>query len=314
MKFIPTAVSRKIAAQGLVASENAPKILFVGGVVGMVGSTVLACRATLKLSNTLDQIEHDLESARATPEGLEKLKEDPRFAEKYKDRTYDESDLKKDVARIYIKGGLKVAGLYAPAVLLGGASIFALTKSHNLLNDRNLALTAAYYAVDGAYTRYRERVVDRYGEEVDRELAYDSEEVNIVDEETGEVNSRVQVTGAPGSRYARWFDSESSRIWSRDPDVNKLILNSAQQWANDRLRGHGHLFLNEVLSECGMKHTRDGALVGWRWHKGSGDNFVDFGMWDNKDNVDEFFNGRDGAILLDFNVDGPIFELIEEVE
>ena len=46
MKFIPIAVSRKIAQQGLLASENAPKVLFVGGVVGMVGSTVLACRAT----------------------------------------------------------------------------------------------------------------------------------------------------------------------------------------------------------------------------------------------------------------------------
>jgi hypothetical protein len=298
MKFIPVAVSRKIAEQGLLASENAPKVLFVGGVVGMVGSTVLACRATLKLSDTLEKTAHDLEMARSIPQ------------EEYDSRG---ESRKKDVAIITMRGVGSIAKLYAPAVALGGVSIFALTKSHNLLNDRNLALTAAYAAVDGAYTRYRERVVERFGEEVDRELYYETEEVDVVDEDTGEVISTVRVTDAPGSRYARWYDSDSSPNWSPDPDVNMLILRSVQMWANDKLRARGHLFLNEVFSELGLKHTRDGGLVGWRWHKGSGDDYVDLGIWDKSENIDEFFsNGREGGILLDFNVDGPILDLIEE--
>lgn len=298
MKLVPAAVSRKIAEQGFLASENAPKVLFVGGVVGMVGSTVLACRATLKLSDTLQKTREELDEVRDIP-----------------DEEYEANgeSRKKDIAVITLKGYGDVARLYAPSVLLGGASIFALTKSHNLLQERNLALTAAYAAVDGAFTRYRERVVDRYGEEVDREMMYETERVDIVDEETGEIVSTEVITDAPGSRYARWYDSESSNNWSRDPEINRLFLRSVQQHMNDRLHSRGHVWLNEVFSELGMKHTNAGAIVGWRYKKDSGDDFIDFGCWEGmRDGFDDCFNGRDGAILLDFNVDGPIYGKIKE--
>lgn len=305
MRFIPDALGRKIGEQNLFASEHAPKILFVGGVVGMVGSTVLACRATLKLSDVLDRIEHDKTARKGAKADVD--------SGRVEGVTYPDSEFRRDMAIISAQGLRDVAKLYAPAVLVGGVSIFALTKSHNLLRDRNLALTAAYAAVDGAYNRYRERVRDRYGEEADRELAYDTEKADIADEETGEVTTVERAIGAPGSRYARWYDEESSRNWSSQPDVNVVFLRSVQNWANDRLRSRGHIFLNEVFHELGMAHTREGAAVGWRWQKDSGDNYVDFGCWDNlRDAVDPFFNGREGAILLDFNVDGAIWDKIEE--
>jgi hypothetical protein len=306
MKIIPNGLSRKISEQGLLASENAPRVLLVAGVAGMIGSTVLACRATLKLEEVLENIEND----KYTAHEVNRVVNSPSYSG---DATYNEAELKRDLAAISIRGVGSLARLYAPSVLLGTVSVACLTKSHAILQDRNLALTAAYAAVDNAFARYRERVVDRYGSEIDRELQYDTERIDIVDEETGKVTSEDVITDAPGSAYARFYDEYSSRNWSPDPDINLLFLRNVQNYCNDRLRARGHLFLNEVFSELGLAHTKAGAIVGWRWNKESGDDYVDFGIWDGtQESVNDFFNGREGAILLDFNVDGVIYDKIEE--
>jgi hypothetical protein len=304
MKFVPDAIARKVAEQGFLASKNSPRILFVGGVVGMVGSTVLACRATLKLEGVLDQIESDKRTAHEAKADVER----PDYEGT---ATYPDNEFRKDLTIISIRGIGSIAKLYGPSVLLGAASIAALTKSHNILQERNLALTAAYALVDGAFHRYRERVVDRYGEDVDRDLVYESEHVDILDEETGRIVGATRVVSAPGSAYARFFDDESSRNFSSDPDINMLFLRSQQLYLNDRLRARGHVFLNEVYDSLGLSHTEAGAVVGWRWKKGSGDDYIDFGCWDGGEVITDFFNGREGAILLDFNVDGVIYDKLE---
>jgi hypothetical protein len=305
MKLVPDAIARKVASQQLLASKHSPRILFVGGVVGMVGSTVLACRATLKLEDVLDEIDHNRVRAHRAKELVDSGQANP-------NTTYTDAELRKDLTIITVRGVGNVVKLYAPSVLLGGASIFALTKSHNILQERNLALTAAYAAIDGAFTRYRERVIDRYGEDADRDLRYDSEEVDVLDEETGRITTTTRVIGAPGSEYARFYDEVSSRNFSHDPDINLLFLRNVQNYMNDRLKARGHVFLNEVYDELGLSHTEAGAVVGWRWSKNSGDDFIDFGIWDGtQEVVNDFFNGREGAILLDFNVDGVIYDKLE---
>lgn len=307
MKFLPDAIARKVASQQLLAKQNSPRILFVGGVVGMVGSTVLACRATLKLDDVLDAIEADKRKAHQAKADVEHPDYDGTA-------TYPDDELRRDLALISIRGVGNIAKLYVPSMLLGAASIAALTKSHNILQDRNLALTAAYTAVDAAYSRYRERVIDRYGEEVDREIRYEVEDVEVLDEDTGKIETVQMITGAPGSRYARWFDAESSRNFSVNPEINLYFLKTVQNYSNERLRARGHMFLNEVYDELGLSHTEAGAIVGWRWNKGSGDDYIDFGIWDEtrREEANAFFNGREGSILLDFNVDGPIFDRLEE--
>lgn len=304
MKFIPDTIARKVAGQQLLASKNSPRILFVGGVVGMVGSTVLACRATLKLEETLSQIEGEKNRAHQVKHHVD--------SPDYKgDAKYPDSELKRDLTIISIRGVGSIAKLYAPSVVLGAVSVAALTKSHNILQDRNLAITAAYTAIDAAFQRYRERVIDRYGEEVDRDMRFESEEVDIIDE-NGKLISTTRVVDDPGTAYSRFFDEYSSSSWSPDPDINLLFLRSQQTWLNDRLRSRGHVFLNEVYRELGLSDTKAGAVAGWRWNKNSGDDFIDFGIWDGTNEaVNDFFNGREGAILLDFNVDGIIYDKLE---
>lgn len=59
-----------------------------------------------------------------------------------------------------------------------------------------------------------------------------------------------------------------------------------------------------------MERTKAGSVIGWIMNKG-GDNFVDFGMFDgSSESVRAFVNGLERSILLDFNVDGVIYDLI----
>lgn len=304
MKLIPNAIGRKIALQGLTASENAPKILFVGGVVGMLTSTVLACHSTLKLEEVLNntrELQDKAHNAKA-------LVENGHVEE---GTTYTDEEYKRELTVITIRGAANVAKLYAPSVIIGAVSIFALTKSHNILQERAVALTAAYAAVDTAFKNYRERVIERYGEDVDRDLRYDTEPVTITGEDGKQIES-VVISDAPGSVYARWYDEESSRNWSPDADINLLWLRNVQNVMNDKLKARGHVFLNEVFTEIGLAHTSAGAIVGWRYNKNAGDDYIDFGIFSGSREANEFFNGRDGAILLDFNVDGVIYDKIEE--
>jgi hypothetical protein len=312
MKFVPTAVSRTIAKQALSARKHSPEILFGVGVVAMVGSTVMACRATLKVDEVMTEVEAD----KAKTEKVKNLVES---GDVKAGTTYTDEEVEHDLHIIKVRGLVKIAKLYAPAVILGGVGVICLTKSHQILKDRNAALTAAYIAIDSAFKRYRERVIDRYGENVDREIRYEAEEVQIIDDETGKLLSTVRVNPDEPSGYARWFDVDSSRNFNH-PDkpnadyYNRSFLRHNQNWANDMLQRRGHIFLNEVYSQLGMTHTSAGAIVGWVYDRNNknGDNYVDFGCWGGRgDEILDFFNGNDGAILLDFNVDGPIWEQMD---
>lgn len=300
MTSLSEAVTRGIGRQSLKLQEHAPKLLFGGGVVGMIGSTVLACRATLKLEEVLEKHQFDVDTAKSVRE----MHEDQ----------YSQEDLQKDTAIIYVRTGAKLAKLYSPAIGLGVISIAALTKSHSLLEDRNAALVAAYAALDRGFREYRERVIEKYGEEQDQEFRYSTE---VVAEGEGKskkkVVRRVNIDDGP-SIYARFFD-ETSEMWSKEPEYNRLFLNCEQNWANDMLRARGHLFLNEVYRRLGLDHTTAGSVVGWRLGSDNdGDGYVDFGIFtrDGSEAVREFVNGREGAILLDFNVDGVIYDKIEK--
>lgn len=312
MKFVPSSVSRSIAKQAFAARKHSPEILFGMGVAAMVGSTVMACRATIKMHEVMDEVEADKDKAH-------KVKSLVNSGEAREGTTYTDEEMEHDLHIIKVQGLVKIAKLYAPAVVLGGVGIICLTKSHSILKDRNTALTAAYIAVDTAFKRYRERVIDRFGENVDREIRYEAEEVNFIDDETGKLLTTTRVNPGDPSGYARWFDSDSSRNFTppEKPNAdsyNRMFLRHNQNWANDMLRRRGHIFLNEVYSQLGMTHTSAGAIVGWVYDRNNknGDNYVDFGCWGpQSEEILDFFNGQDGAILLDFNVDGPIWEQMD---
>ena len=291
MQWIPMAVSKALGRQALVLEKNSPAILFGTGIVGMVGSTVLACRATLKLEEVLD-------------EGKENVKK----AKTLEHEDYSEKDREKDLAIIHIQTSVKIVKLYGPAIVLGGVSVAALTQSHSILNKRNAALTAAYAALEKGFAQYRQRVVEKYGEEEDRNFRYGSREVEVM--EDGKKKTVLRVGEGEPSIYARFFDPMSTK-WSKEPEYNLLLLKCQQNYANDLLRARGHVFLNEVYDMIGVPRSKAGSVVGWILVGNVKENWIDFGIWDDDNNVRDFVNGREASILLDFNVDGVIYDKID---
>lgn len=291
--------------------KHSPEILVVTGVVGVVTSAVMACRATLKINEVVSNAKSDIERIHTAEEsGVTEAGE-----------IYDHEDSVKDLTIVYTQTGLKVARLYAPSVILGALSITSILASNNILRKRNIALGAAYAAIDQSFKEYRSRVIERWGETVDRELKYgirkEKVEETVADPETGKskkVKNTIDVIDCNHvpSGYARFFD-EGSRYYEKDAEQNLMFLRSEQNYANDRLRARGYLFLNEVYERLGIPTTKAGQIVGWIYDKENpnGDNFVDFGIYDaTRPKNRDFVNGYERVILLDFNVDGDILDLI----
>ena len=290
-----------------VVEKHSPEILAGVGVVGVIASTVMACKATMKLNDILEE-------SKETRDKIKEVESNPRYEEQY-----SHEDAKKDLTINYTQTAMKIAKLYAPAVILGSASLGCLLASNDILRKRNAALSAAYMTVDKSFKEYRQRVVDRFGEEVEKEIRYNikAEEVTstVVTEDGSETTVTETVkTMDPNlySDYAKFFD-EASPYWQKDPEYNLMFLKSQQQYATDLLRARGRLFLNEVYDMLGIEKTKAGQIVGWVYNPENpiGDNFVDFGIFDmSKERVRAFVNGYEPNILLDFNVDGNIWDLM----
>lgn len=289
MKFhIPEGITRSFGKQTLVLKKNSPHIFFAVGVVGVVGSTVLACRATLQLEEKLDEVKADIEKVKVA-EGLTKSE-------------YDRLILLK-----YGRGIVKITRLYLPAGAVGVVSLAALTKSHVEMTRRNNALAGALVAMSQAFTEYRERVRAEVGEEKERDIYR-----NVVDE-TVEIDGKtkkVKAIGHPGgSPYSRVFDADSHR-WEPNPEINRIVLKAQQNYFNHRLNAYGHVFLNEVYEELGLPTSEAGQFVGWlRKEDGGEDGYVDIGIDELPNGV--YVDGVEVGIFLDFNVDGRINDKVK---
>ena len=290
-----------------MVQKHSPEILAGVGVVGVVASTVMACKATMKLNDILEE-------SKETRDKIREVESNPRYEEQY-----SHEDAKKDLTINYTQTGLKIAKLYAPAVILGSASLGCLLASNDILRKRNAALSAAYMTVDKSFKEYRSRVAERFGEEIEKEIRYNIKAEEVTSTVVAEDGSETTVTETvktmdPNlySDYAKFFD-EASPYWQKDPEYNFMFLKSQQQYANDLLKARGRLFLNEVYEMLGIEKTKAGQIVGWVYNTENpiGDNFVDFGIFDmSKERVRAFVNGYEPNILLDFNVDGNIWDLM----
>ena len=306
---IMDSMSRTFHRAGLTLQKHSPEILVGAGCIGMVASVVLACKATRKVDPIIENSKKKLETIHTAIDKKENGDGTP----------YSIEDGKKDLAITYAKTGVEFAKLYAPAVVVGGLSIGSTLAAFGILHKRNLGLAAAYAAVDTSFKEYRGRVIERFGKDLDHELRYNikaKEVEEIVVEENGEqkVEKKTINIANPGkgSMYARFFD-ETSEYWEKNAEYNRMFLIQTQNHMNDLLRRRGHLFLNEVHDALGMTRTQYGNIVGWVYNEKNpvGDNYVDFGIFDLYDETKRHFvNGYERSILLDFNVDGNVLELL----
>ena len=281
-------VTRLAGRAGLVLSKHAPTILTAAGTAGFIGTTILASKATLKVEETVaDEAALLVKVHEAHEAG--KLTD--------KDATHDKVVL-------YTRMTTKLAKLYAPALILGAASIVSLATGHGIMLKRNASLAAAYAAVDQAFKTYKKKVESKFGKDAVIDALVSTAEEDLTKNELT-MEAIAAVDGV--SPYGVIFD-ETNNNWSADEDLSMLHLKCQQQYANDILQTRGHIFLNEVYKMLGFPHTPAGAVTGWV--KGNGDDFVDFNIFEGT------FEGEDekGRTVtkwaLDFNVDGIMYDKI----
>ena len=295
--------------------KHSPEILMGLGIAGVITSTVLACRSTLKVQEILDYKEENMNNIK---EVLAEGRED-----------YTEEDARKDKTIIMTTTAIRIMKLYIPSVIIGAGSIACLLESHNVMRNRNAGLAAALAATTESFKQYRERVTEKYGDEVDKEMRYGIKKEKK--EKDGKKTKEEIVVGCDEkelSGYARYFN-ENNINWSDDPQFNLMFLRQNQNWANDKLISQGYLYLNDVYEALGFPKSKAGQIVGWVYDPNNnehGDNYVDFGIYDlnvkgyrdemTNDTIAEerqdFVNGYRNSILLDFNVDGNIWETMGE--
>lgn len=329
-----TLAIKQFVNKGVFAlKKNSPTILVVTGIAVGIAGTVTACRATTKLNDILEETKTNVDL-------IHKSAEDESLSEEY-----TENDVKKDLVITYAQTGVKVAKLYAPAVAMGVVSVGCILKSHDILSKRNIALAAAYATVDKSFKEYRTRVVDRFGERVDKELQYGIKAKKItettVDEETGK-EKKVKKTvdtvdrfDATPSMYARFFDKytrtpdirdENGNLitkgvvienlcWKPCGQLNLEFIKIQQSIAQKKLEAEGYLKLNDVYKSLGLPESQAGDVMGWLYDKNDpvlSQTYVDFGIYDHADNFSDFVYDNEGeeAILLDFHVTHNVYNAL----
>lgn len=290
-----------IKLNALRIKKHSPEILVAVGVAGTIGSTVMACIATSKLPEVLDEcVDRKEELLKAFEEG--------------KEVGYSEQDYKKDSAKLAIKNAWEVGKLYLPAVAIEVASVSMIFASNNIHRKRTASLAAAYATLDSMFKEYRKNVCETFGEDIDHDMRYGvkHEKIEITEtDEKGKEHTRKQKVdivedGNKISDYAKFYD-ESCRGWDKNPEYNLTTLKQIQQYCNNLFHSQGYLFLNDVYKELGIKPTLAGQTVGWiEDPKDPFATTIDFGIFNTNRANRRFVNGLEPIILLDFKVSGDL--------
>ena len=298
--------TRLLSSTQYQVKKHSPEILMVAGIAGTIVGTVLACKATTKVSEIIEEKNKNVEDVHTYLEDNTK--------------EYTEEDSKKDLTIIYAQTGVKLFKLYAPAIGVMTLSFVSIIAGHKVLKKRNIAIAAAYAAIDKGFKQYRKNVIKEFGEGVDQQMRFGlkSKEIKKKDKDGKTVKETEYYIDPEGnpldniSEYARFFDAASENF-AKDPEYNMMFLRRQQDYANEMLKARGHLFLNEVYDLLDIPRSKAGQVVGWVYDKNGntkGDNYVDFGLYRNDQGTRRFVNGLEYNILLDFNVDGVIYDMI----
>lgn len=299
VKVIGQVATKTLSQAKFWASRHASDLLLGAGVAGFGATCAFVAKGAVKVHKETESykgymafcdaaLEEDLE-----PEQLEFVTRE-----------------RKEAKRIVIRETVKSL---APAAGFGVFTLGCFTGGHIILKKRNVALVAAYKVIDEGFKTYRRNVVSELGEEADYRF---KNSVKIFEEkvtEVGEdgkkhkVKKKVEVIDEEPSGYSFIYDDRHCVM----PVTNSIVVRDnlmiAENSANVVLKSRGYITLNEVLRSIGLHETSAGQIVGWQT-KGDGDGFVRFNIQQIRTSMDE-----DGlAFLIDFNVDGPIYQDIDK--
>ena len=302
MKFNTKTLRKSFKKAQLTVRKHSPEILMVAGVIGTVAGAVMACKETLELGGVLDECKQ---------EKME-LEEQYTMCEQY-----SEDALKKDQVKLTIKHAAKIVKLYAPSVIMEATSIGVIFASNDIMRKRNASMAAAYATLNSMYKRYRQNVIESYGEEVDKDMRFGvkHEKVTEIDEDGNKVKVDARIvdldnTALAISDYSRFFQMGCKGFDASSGRYNLLYLKGIQAMFNNKLIADGYVMLNDVYRELGFDTIPEGWSIGWVYDEANpiGDNYIDFGLYEARNKNQRAVNDWEPVILMDFNVDGNLYE------
>ena len=278
---------------GITIQRHGPTIMTVAGVVGVVGGTVLACKATLKAETIVENMKADSEAIETSI---------------YR----DEQEKGQALTKMYISYGRQLAKAYGPSVLIIGMSVSSILYGHKIMCVRNFVLAGAYKTLTMDFDAYRERVQEKIGYDEEVNIRHNVQRRDLPnDPETGEeqyVEYILSNDPAAWNSRSKFF-CESSIYWTKDPEKNLEFLLEVQKDMQKLFDKKGYLFLNSVYKALDIPETYAGSVCGWV--KGYGDDTIDFGLYNtDHERIRRFVNGLEPVVLLDFNDDGYIIDKI----
>ena len=281
----------------LTLSKHSPEILVVSGVIGVVVAGVMACKATLKVDEIIDEHKENMDKIREV--GAEDRDD------------YTQEDVKKDTTIQYVHTAGKLLKLYGPALLIAILSIVAIFASNGILRKRCVATAAAYTAVNNAFKAYRQRVIEKYGEEEDQKLYFGTDTVEITEVDEKGKTKKIKKEVAEVNDYIKYF-TKTNNNWNDDPNLVQYFFDMQTAYFNKILMTRGNLTLNEVYRGLGLQETDDGMVVGWIFDRNNpeGDNCVH--IYNREVEIPNEDGVYEKAYALDFNVDGLIYNKLNK--
>ena len=298
-------MTRSLGNAKLRMVQHAPTILTVAGIGALIASGVVAAMRTEKAAEVVTKLEDDLERW----EGEASV-----------DPTYSEAEHNTDKLISYKDAAIGFVRVYGPAIALAAVGSAAVLYSHGLMKKRNAAMIAAYGILERGYDSYRERVRNLVGEEAERkihrgdEFEYEIKDGDVIFSE--KADERVAAGHIPNgvSEYAAYFGPENPN-WSERPEYNLLFLRGQERYMNHQLKVRGHVMLNDVYDALRLPRTTAGSVVGWVFD--GPDGYVSFGLPEQGSSEEAdyyFFFDQNSKFLLDFNVDGVVYDKIDQIK
>lgn len=292
-------VGRALGKTKLYLHAKSPEILIGVAIASGIGCVVAAVVETHRYADDI------LDSHK---EAISKVKE---TKEKYPDE-YSKKDAAVDTVIAWAKTTKEVVRVYWPTMALGALSVVSVLGSYKIINGRYTTALAASTALKEAFEKYRKRVVEEYGEEMDRHFMYGTKKKTF-EEKDKDGNDVVTVAEVPEDTDMFLTDTQFffgkgyATEWEFDQSYDISFLYLKESRFNDLLRSRGYVLLNDVLYELGIKQTSAGAHLGWVWGYPGADDCIDFGIQEMQT------ENHVPLYALNFNCHGDVDFLIDKI-
>lgn len=204
--------------------RSSPTILTCLSIVGVVGTTIMAVRATPKALRLIKAKKNELETDKLTPVELVQT-------------TWQ---------------------CYIPSALVGVGTITCIIGIGVMDRRNQAALTSAYAMLNESYKQYRQAAKRVYGEDADEKIhAEMAKDAMVADGCWGYQVYNMDMD--PESEQLLFYDLASKKYFNT---TMAAVLN-AQYHVNRNLSLRGDCSLNEYLSFLGVDGVDKGEEIGW---------------------------------------------------